>query len=541
MSTSSSTDKTVDDETSPLLSPSPSPSPSSSSSFFSTSTSTRPDHHDHHRRRWRPTAICHLLLLVVVCHESADVVAGPALTRIYEAVYCRQYYARRGGIGGDGGGGVGGVGGIAGVPEEYCKVPQVQGEVALLKAWQVFFDAAGSLPFAIPWSYFADSYGRKPMLLIVVAAFFAKSVWIQVVCYCWRTLPIRLVWLGGLHSIFGGGAVAGAVLYTSIADVTDQDERVNVFFRFGAAQLFINFVATPLSASLMQFGPFTPTAVGSVIFFFSFTLVCFLPETMNYKEAPEPTSPEPTEAGSCGGTEETTIPRRVKSLFKTLQHSAAFLTSDTRILVLLPSYSVHLLLYNTTDLLLQYTSARYRIPISRATLVVSLQAGLVMMTLLLVLPALAHHLTKRMRFAAQRKDLILARWSAAAMGVGFLGIGLAPSLPWLVAALPVQVVGWGVMFLIRSLVTSFVEQHHVARLYTVLTLVDAAGLMAGTPALAGLFDWGLSVGSWASGLPFVACAGALAAVGVVLSWIRLDEKTGEEDAEGERSLLLSGA
>ncbi|KAK8183780.1 major facilitator superfamily domain-containing protein [Phyllosticta citribraziliensis] len=308
----------------------------------------------------------------------------------------------------------------------------------------------------------------------------------------------------------------------------------------GAAQLFTNFFATPLSAWLMQFGPFTPTMVGSAIFFFSFMVVCFLPETMEYKEAPALTTTEPTQDSSCGSPRATTLPHRVKSLVKSLHHSVAFLTSDTRILVLLPSYSIHLLLYNTTDLLLQYTSARYHIPISRATLVISLQAGLVMFTLLLVLPALAHHLTKRLHFAAQRKDLLLARCSAATLAVGFLGIGLAPSLPWLISALPVQVAGWGVMYLIRSLVTSFVEQHHVARLYTVLTLVDAAGLMAGTPAMAGLFDWGLSVGSWASGLPFVACAGALVAVAVALLWIRLDDETKVEDVEGERSLLLSG-
>ncbi|KAK8165607.1 major facilitator superfamily domain-containing protein [Phyllosticta citrichinensis] len=522
-----------DDEVSPLLSRSASPSSTASSS-----SATR---QGRRRRRWSGAAVCHLLVLVVVCLEFADVVASPALTRIYEAVYCRQYYAGRGGnvgdVDGQGGHDFGAVGGI---PEEYCKVPQVQGEVALLKAWQVFFDAAGSLPFAIPWGYFADSYGRKPMLLILVTTFFAKSVWIQIVCYCWRTLPIRLVWLGGIHSVFGGGAVAGAVLYTSVADVTDQDERVNVFFRMGAAQLFTNFFATPLSAWLMQFGPFTSTMVGSAIFFFSFMVVCFLPETMDYNEAPAPTTTEPTQPRNCGSTSETTLPRRVKSLFKGLQHSVAFLTSDTRILVLLPSYSIHLLLYNTTDLLLQYTSDRYHIPISRATLVISLQAGLIMITLLLVLPALAHHLTKRLHFAAQRKDLLLARCSAATLAVGFLGIGLAPSLPWLVAALPVQVAGWGVMFLIRSLVTSFVEQHHVARLYTVLTLVDAAGMMAGTPTMAGLFDWGLSVGSWASGLPFVACAGALVAVAVALLWIRLDDEIKVEDVMGERSVLLSG-
>ncbi|KAK8200419.1 major facilitator superfamily domain-containing protein [Phyllosticta capitalensis] len=535
----------ANDETSPLL-PRRSASPS---------THTRKDDISHHRnrRRWSSASICLLLLIIIVCLEFADTVPRPALTRIYEAVYCRQYYLEHG-FPGDGkeGGAVGGrFGGWAGfgdgklalsIPEKYCKVPQVQGEVALLKAWQVAFDAAGSLLFAIPWGYFADSYGRRPMLLIIVAAFVAKSLWIQVVCYCWKTMPIRLVWLGSLQSLFGGGAVAGAVLYTSIADVTDQDERVTIFFRFGAAQLFSGFIAPPLSAWLMQFGPFTPTILGTAFFAFGFVILCFLPETMSYKgeESSPNTAAEPPRAETSDSTREPSIHDRVKSLLRSAQDSAAFLTSDMRILILLPTYSIHLLLYNTDDLLLQYSSERFDISISRATLVISLQAGLKVVVLIVLLPALVNYLTTRFPFDAQFKDLLLARCSAAAMALGFLCIGLAPSLPLLITALPIQVAGWGLMFLIRSLVTSFVEQHHVARLYIMLTLVDAAGLMVGTPAMAAFFDWSLSIGSWGGGLPFVGCGLALMMVEFALYSVRVGEEKGEEEVEDDRCSGTSG-
>ncbi|KAL1382020.1 hypothetical protein HDK64DRAFT_284149 [Phyllosticta capitalensis] len=153
----------ANDETSPLL-PRRSASPS---------THTRKDDISHHRnrRRWSSASICLLLLIIIVCLEFADTVPRPALTRIYEAMYCRQYYLEHG-FPGDGkeGGAVGGrFGGWAGfgdgklalsIPEKYCKVPQVQGEVALLKAWQVAFDAAGSMSVFRVFSPFPERLVR---------------------------------------------------------------------------------------------------------------------------------------------------------------------------------------------------------------------------------------------------------------------------------------------------------------------------------------------------------------------------------------------
>lgn len=108
------------DERSPLL-PATAPSPSL----------------EQHRRKWSPAAISYLFLLVIIAGVTADNVSLPAFTRIYESIYCRQYYAEHDPslIGRDGG---------DGVPEEFCKISQVQGEVAMLRAWQTFFDSVGS-------------------------------------------------------------------------------------------------------------------------------------------------------------------------------------------------------------------------------------------------------------------------------------------------------------------------------------------------------------------------------------------------------------
>ncbi|GME49366.1 Major facilitator superfamily domain general substrate transporter [Neofusicoccum parvum] len=189
------------DERSPLL-PATAPSPSL----------------EQHRRKWSPAAISYLFLLVIIAGVTADNVSLPAFTRIYESIYCRQYYAEHDPslIGRDGG---------DGVPEEFCKISQVQGEVAMLRAWQTFFDSVGTISLAVPWGYYADVRGRKPVLVMVTASLLARAVWMQVVCYFWRVFPIRTIWLAGLHSITGGSPMFAALAFVVVADVMPQEER----------------------------------------------------------------------------------------------------------------------------------------------------------------------------------------------------------------------------------------------------------------------------------------------------------------------------
>lgn len=305
--------------------------------------------------------------------------------------------------------------------------------------------------------------------------------------------------------------------------------RVAMFFRYGASQLFATFISSPLSAFSMQFGLFVPTVLGTCLMALMVWLVSFLPETLNYSAGvTESHSPTPSSKTTA------TVKERIRQLPSRVRGSTSFLWSDVRVAILVPIYSMHMLIYNTNDLLVQYTSARFHIPIYRAALITSLQSALVIVHLLFILPALTRFLTARLGISSQAKDLLLARWSALFMALGFFGVGLAPTLPLLITAIPVEVAGWGFMFVTRSLVTSFVEPHHVARLYMVLTLADVAGLMVGSPTLAGLFDRGLQSGGAAVGLPFVVCGSMVAAVGTLLLTFRVTDamagRRGEEES-----------
>jgi hypothetical protein len=110
-------------ENTPLIRPSTSTSPSSSS-----------------ESKASPTFIITLIIFIIITLGCGDELIGPAQTRVYESIYCRRYYEIHDPsfIGSDGG---------DGVAEKFCKIPIVQGEVAMLKGWGITFDGIGSKLF----------------------------------------------------------------------------------------------------------------------------------------------------------------------------------------------------------------------------------------------------------------------------------------------------------------------------------------------------------------------------------------------------------
>ncbi|KAF2089929.1 MFS general substrate transporter [Saccharata proteae CBS 121410] len=459
----------------------------------------------HKQAKWSPTVIAGLLFVLILLVGCSDQIESPSSTRIYEAIYCRQYYETRdpGLIGGDGW-----------VEEGRCKIPGVQGSVAMLKAWSGVFDIAGSLPFAIPWGYFADTHGRKPLILLIGVSMIARSVWINVVCNFWRTFPIKLVWLGGLSSITGGTPVLAAVAYTVIADIYPSEKRTTMFFRITATELFTKFFSPPVATALMRLSPFLAMMVSTGFLIICLPILLLIPETLNYRtkttKTPLPPHPKPNWTRHTFTHTLRTLPSRIAT-------STSFLTRSRSLLILLPAYTPHLLIPSTVALIPQYASARFTVPLSTAALLTSIQGLLVVLNLVLVLPLATRHLVHKYHHPPPSADLLLARLSAVALTTGFLLIGLAPSLPLLIAVLPVEVAGYGVMILVRSVATSLVERHHIARLYTVLSVCEVAGMMAWSPLIAKLLETGLRVGGVAMGLPFFVTGGLMAALVGVLA------------------------
>jgi hypothetical protein len=297
----------------------------------------------------------------------------------------------------------------------------------------------------------------------------------------------------------------------------DVVNRVTIFFRVAAASVSAQFVAPLISAALMTWTPWIPMVTGALIMVLSIFTAYFLPETLKYNKSPQDETNSPLSSASSYVEADKELSTWQKVLDGALD-STAFLISDVRILLIMPAFFLHMLFINR-DTLLQYISTRYAVSLSRATVLISIRSGLVMLLCLIILPAVNHLFRKRLGFGPRRSDLLLSRASTIAMAVGFLLIAFAPSIPLLITAMVVQTFGWGLTLFLRSLMTSLVESHHVARLNTAVGVFDTVGLMVGSPLLAFLFEKGVEVGGLWLGLPFLVCAGAVAVIGVILGGI----------------------
>jgi hypothetical protein len=154
---------------------------------------------------------------MILAFEVGIVMANGPMTRIYESIACRQYYAeydpRQ-------------IAADRQVPESMCKIKEVQTELAAVKGYMEFFDGVLSAFLAIPYGLLADRIGRKPIICLSIPAFALNTGIMFAVMWYSDIFPLRAVWASCLAWLLGGGpVVAFAIIWTMMSDVTAEDER----------------------------------------------------------------------------------------------------------------------------------------------------------------------------------------------------------------------------------------------------------------------------------------------------------------------------
>lgn len=133
-----------------------------------------------HSRSPRFVIMC--ILLATLAVGIGDQLEETPLMRIFESVYCYQYWETHDpsllNMGRD----RVGPGAVGGVDEWHCKIPDVQGRVATLAGYQTLFDGIPSLLLAIPFGIAADKIGRRPILLLSSSSFAIASLWKLFIC-----------------------------------------------------------------------------------------------------------------------------------------------------------------------------------------------------------------------------------------------------------------------------------------------------------------------------------------------------------------------
>ncbi|PYH94638.1 MFS transporter [Aspergillus ellipticus CBS 707.79] len=485
-----------------------------------------------------------LFAMILAVEVGVSMSNGP-VTRIYESIACREYYTQHDPtqIGVDGQ-----------VKEELCKVKAVQQDLAAVKGYMEFFDGSLSAILAIPYGLMADRRGRKSTICLSIPGFALNCIMQLVVMWFPDVFPLRSVWASSLAWLFGGGpVVAFAIIWTMMSDVSTEDERAAIFFRFGVASMGADFASSAASSWLMSLDPWLPLLIGWGLAVIGMFFALSLPETMHVRP-PRPAGKEQSmemsqvspgdleyksvpskEHEQEGFSDEETIqgdePAFTKSTarrsfcgsinYRTRSYLApySFIFRNKQIMLLLTAFLIYRLSRGSSWFLIQYISTRFKWTLAEANFLMSFKPALTIPLFLFILPAISRQLLKTMK--PTQKDLRLMRISIGLLAVGTLGIGLSSSVAMLVPSLVLQTSGSGFVFLTRSLITTLVNREETARLFTIIEVLQSVGNVIASLSITTVFQIGLELGGPWIGLAWMMTATAFTMVGVAVFMFRL--------------------
>jgi len=293
-----------------------------------------------------------------------------------------------------------------------------------------------------------------------------------------------------------------------------------------------DFIASAISAWSMAHNPWIPMFLGWGITLLGVLPILALPETKSALSSTKDIRSTHDISDPSSDSEEdfpppprrkpqTSIIEVLKSNIKSCFRAYDFILHDKQLLLLLCTFLVFNLSRGTSWFLVQYTSKRYDWTISEANYLVSVKSILTVVLFVAILPISSWYLVMRLGLHTQYKDLILMKASIMFLIVGSLGMGISPSIFLMISSLLVQTLGAGFVFLTRSLMTPMVRRDQVARLYTIIEIMEAIGMILTGPILASFFNWGLELGGPWIGLPWIVICGLFCVTAVAVWTYRL--------------------
>jgi MFS family permease len=177
-----------------------------------------PTIHHHHKRHPKFLKVVFIVLASLFFISIGDYMNRAPWMRIQEDIVCRAYYRHTFPHEFEGP--------FDPIPEDRCKVPDVQSKLAMLRGWDQTLSCIPSIFTAVPYGVIADKYGRKLVLVLSLVGIILSVSWAEAVGYFSHYIAIEWFWAGNAFLLIGGGSVvARATFFTILADVASEEVR----------------------------------------------------------------------------------------------------------------------------------------------------------------------------------------------------------------------------------------------------------------------------------------------------------------------------
>ena len=120
------------------------------------------------KNKWHWTTITLLSIILCITFDIGDYLIQAPRLRLYESIICTEYYTTHN---------LNLPPSIISIPEEYCKLDEIQDELAMIQGWQFAFDSISSILLAVPYGWVADRYGRKLVITMALGGCILAYGW----------------------------------------------------------------------------------------------------------------------------------------------------------------------------------------------------------------------------------------------------------------------------------------------------------------------------------------------------------------------------
>ncbi|OGM41898.1 MFS multidrug transporter [Aspergillus bombycis] len=439
-------------------------------------------------------------IVMLILDIASSVPTAPRMV-IFEDIICRNHYAAWWDISklGD------------------CKVKAVQGELALINGWKETFEKIPALLVSIPYGALADRIGRKKVLLLALTGCLLCDTWVAIMQGLFpRVFPLRAVWVSGLWQLVGGGgALVISMCYTLIGDVCSPEKRTTAFSQLYAAVLISELISIPLGSALISLDPWIPVlgSLGFMALGILFALL-FAPNFVN-SAAKSQDCERDIQSQGPNSVAPGKMRDRLSYTWAKVGDNCQWITRD--VCLMLGAFFMCQLSRQGSGILLQYSSFKFNWGYAKASYLISLRSGINLVVLATLIPALKRLFTKFWRTRQTQSDKYITLISGLCLALGSFIIFLAASPGFLILGQIVSSIGFAFAVTAHSLLTAMVDPRHLGLANTGVTATNSVGHMAGGPLLATIFQWGLQMGGFWVGIPFLFTAALLSIATLAVS------------------------